>query len=256
MTLLTQIIMKAVQTKIKLCDLKTYEDVKKLENSSVSIFPTGIKTEEEKKQAYTQYSEKLLQEYYDINKDGTTTVEEFAQKEQISSEKAMKLTCNNLSEQTIKNLEKDKDMLKFYDENGDGKISTDEYNKGLATLGLSNLVKSNELSEQEKRIAKNGANLFATNLDMNGDGKISTQEFAFFNEQADECDGKADGIITNIGESAMFQAVTGMNANDKEINRVVNKYLMGEILSAEEQKILERGTATIRNSMKKAAGLE
>ena len=54
----------------------------------------------------------------------------------------------------------------------------------------------------------------------------------------------------------MFQAVTGMNANDKEINRVVNKFLLGEILTAEEQKTLERGTATIRNSMKNAAGLE
>lgn len=248
--------MKAVQTKIKLCDLKTYEDVNKLVNSSVSIFPTGIKNDEEKKQAYTQYSEKLLQEYYDINKDGITTVEEFAQKEKMSSEKAIKLTSNHLSQQTIDNLEKDKDMLKFYDGDGDGKISTDEYNKGLAELGLSDLVQSNELSEQEKRIAQNGANLFATNLDMNGDGKISTNEFAFFNEQADECDGKADGIITNAGESAMFQAVTGMNANDKEINRVVNKFLLGEILTAEEQKTLERGTATIRNSIKKAADLE
>lgn len=248
--------MKAVQTKIKLADLKTYEDLNKLANSSVSIFPTGIKTDEERKQAYTQYSEKLLQEYYDLNKDGLTTVEEFAQKEQTVSEKALKLQAQGLASETIKNLEADKDMLAFYDTTGDGKISAEVYNEGLNKLGLSDLNQPTELSEQEKRIAKNGANLFAKNLDMNGDGIISTKEFAFFNEQADQCDGKADGIITNAGESAMFSAVTGMNANDKEINRAVNKYLLGETLTAEEQKTLERGTITIRNAMKKAAGLE
>lgn len=256
MTTLSQIIMKAVQTKIKLADLQTYADLNKLANSSVSIFPAEIKNDDERKQAYTQYSEKLLQEYYDLNKDGKTTVEEFAQKEQNASEKALKLQKQGLSSGAIKNLEADKDMLKFYDTTGDGKISIDEYNDGLKKLGLSDMVESTELSDQEKRIAHNSANLFAKNLDMDGDGKISTKELTFFNEQADQCDGKADGIITNAGESVMFSAVTGMNANDKEINRVVNKYLLGETLTTEEQATLDRGTSTIRNSMKKAAGWE
>lgn len=256
MTTLSQIIMKAVQTKIKLADLQTYADLNKLANSSVSIFPAEIKNDDEKKQAYTQYSEKLLQEYYDLNKDGKTTVEEFAQKEQNASEKALKLQKQGLASGAIKNLEADKDMLKFYDTTGDGKISIDEYNDGLKKLGLSDMVESTELSDQEKRIAHNSANLFAKNLDMDGDGKISTKELTFFNEQADQCDGKADGIITNAGESVMFSAVTGMNANDKEINRVVNKYLLGETLTTEEQATLDRGTSTIRNSMKKAAGWE
>ena len=71
---------------------------------------------------------------------------------------------------------------------------------------------------------------------MNADGIISKEEFAFFNENADEVDGAKDGIIKNAGETAMFKAVTGMNAGDKDINRVVNKYFNGETLTADEQK--------------------
>lgn len=71
---------------------------------------------------------------------------------------------------------------------------------------------------------------------------------------ADEVDGKTDGVIKNAGESSMFAAVTGMNSSDKEINRVVNKYLLGENITADEQKILEKSSIIIRNNMKKAAG--
>ena len=71
----------------------------------------------------------------------------------------------------------------------------------------------------------------------------------------DEIDGKLDGVITNAGESGMFEAVTGANARDKEINRVVNKYLSGETLTAEEQKILEKSTNILRTNMAKAAGI-
>ncbi|MBS6554195.1 MAG: hypothetical protein KH321_09680 [Clostridium sp.] len=89
---------------------------------------------------------------------------------------------------------------------------------------------------------------------MNADGIISKEELAFFNENADEVDGAKDGIIQNAGETAMFKAVTGMNASDKDINRVVNKYFNGETLTADEQKILEQSTVTIRKNMSKAAG--
>lgn len=201
---------KAADERIANNDLKTYEDLNKLAHSSVSLFSEDIKTNEQKKQAYTQYSERLLKEYYDIDKDGKVTQEEFAQVESKGSEKALKIQ---------------QEALKLED------------------------------SEADDVIAQRSANLFAKNLDMNTDGIISTEELAFFNKNADEVDGKADGVIKNAGESSMFAAVTGMNASDKEINRVVNKYLLGENLTAEEQKILEQSTTTIRNNMRKAAGL-
>ena len=81
------------------------------------------------------------------------------------------------------------------------------------------------------------------------------EELAFFNKNADEIDGELDGVITNAGESGMFGAITGMNAADTEINRVVNKYLSGETLTADEQKILEKSTNIIRTNMAKAAGI-
>lgn len=201
---------KAADERIANNDLKTYEDLNKLVHSSVSLFSEDIKTDEQKKQAYTQYSERLLKEYYDIDKDGKVTQEEFAQVESKGSEKAIKIQ---------------QEALKL------------------------------EASEIDNIIAHRSANLFANNLDMNADGIISTEELAFFNKNADEVDGKVDGVIKNAGESSMFAAVTGMNASDKEINRVVNKYLLGENLTAEEQKILEQSTTTIRNNMRKAAGL-
>lgn len=201
---------KAADERIANNDLKTYEDLNKLAHSTVSLFSEDIKTNEQKKQAYTQYSERLLKEYYDIDKDGKVTQEEFAQVESKGSEKALKIQ---------------QEALKLED------------------------------SEIDNVIAHRTANLFANNLDMNADGIISTEELAFFNKNADEVDGKVDGVIKNAGESSMFAAVTGMNASDKEINRVVNKYLLGENLTAEEQKILEQSTTTIRNNMRKAAGL-
>mgnify|MGYP005771735857 CR=1 FL=1 len=151
----------------------------------------------------------------------------------------------------IAQFEQDPEMLKFYDENSDGKISQEEYKKGLEKL---NLTPSNN-EELNNTIAQRSSNLFARNLDINNDGTISKEELAFFNKNADEMDGTLDGVITNSGESGMFMAITGMNANDVEINRVVNKYLTGQTLTADEQKILERSTNIIRTNMAKAAGI-
>ncbi len=206
----------AAAERIKNSDIKTYDDLNKLAESKVSIFGENTKTDKQKQTAYLDYSEKLLSDYYDINKDGTVTVEEFEQVEHKGTSKTNELT------------------QAFFAEQG-GVISDSE-------------------KDQMATIAQRTANLFAKNLDMNADGIISKEEFAFFNENADEVDGAKDGIIKNAGETAMFKAVTGMNAGDKDINRVVNKYFNGETLTADEQKILEQSTVTIRKSMSKAAG--
>ena len=106
-----------------------------------------------------------------------------------------------------------------------------------------------------KTITVGGKTWFAQNLDFNGNGKIDAKELAFFNENADAIDGAQDGVIKNAGESGMFGAVTGSNASNPEFNRVVNKYLQGETLTAEEQQILQQCQATIRKNMGKAAGI-
>ena len=72
---------EAVAKKIQLTKFETTEDLNNLATSSVSIFGNSVKTKEEQEQAYIDYSEKLLSDYYDINQDGTVTVEEFTQKE-------------------------------------------------------------------------------------------------------------------------------------------------------------------------------
>ena len=246
---ISQQIINAVKAKINFANIQTYDDLTKLANSSVSIWGTDIKTDEQKANAYRQYSEKLLLEYYDLNKDGQVTTEEFAKKEEQSSLKAMQIQEQKINELVIKEIENNPEQLEFYDTNGDKKVSNEEYTNALSKMGLNTSTNVNET------IAKRSVNLFAGNLDMNADGIISTQELAFFNENADACDGEIDGVITNAGESAMFSAITGQNANDSEINRVVNKYLLGETLTAEEQAILEKSKTTIRNNMRKAAGI-
>lgn len=206
----------AVETKIKNSDIKSLADVDALASKSVNIFSADTKTEEQKEQAYLDYSEKLLSDYYDINKDGTTTTEEFEQKEFESTKKVNELTVEHFRND----------------------------------LGA-------ELSEEELKqydnIATRTANLFSKNLDFNGDGKISKEELGFFVKTADGLDGEADGKISGASESAMFGSVTGLNAADEKINAVVNKYLQGQELNAEEEKILESSTVKIRSAMKKAA---
>lgn len=242
---------KAANVRIQNVNLKTYEDLNKLANSSVSIFGTDIKTEQQKNAAYLEYSQHLLNNYYDTNKDGKVTVEEFAAVEQKAAFTALNLQGQKVDNDAIVQLEQDPEMLELYDENKDGQISQEEYTQGLNKAGLTPI--NNE--EFNNTIAQRSGNLFAKNLDMNNDGTISKEEMAFFNKNADEIDGKLDGVITNAGESGMFEAVTGANARDKEINRVVNKYLSGETLTAEEQKILEKSTNILRTNMAKAAGI-
>ncbi len=252
---ITQQAQTAANERIGFNNITNYNDLDRLSNSSVSIFSSEVKTDEQRQQAYTAYSEQLLKEYYDLNGDGTVTTEEFGKKEAEGSASALNIQGQKLDNDVITDIETNpekRDLLEAYDTNDDGKISQEEYQAGLASLGLQPM--NNE--ELNQTISERSGNLFARNLDMNGDGIISAQELAFFNKNADEMDGKADGVITNAGESGMFSAVTGMNANNQEINRVVNKYLSGETLTADEQKILEQSTITLRTNMKKAAGLD
>ena len=252
---ITQQAQTAANERIGFNNITTHEDLDKLAASSVSIFSSDVKTDEQKQQAYTAYSEQLLKEYYDLNGDGKVTTEEFGKKETEGSVNALNIQGQKLDQDVITDIETNPEqqtLLNFYDTNKDGKISQEEYENGLASLG--HQPWNNQ--ELNQTISERSGNLFARNLDMNADGIISAQELAFFNKNADEMDGKADGVITNAGESGMFSAITGMNANDPEVNRVVNKYLSGETLSADEQKILEESTTTIRTNMKKAAGLD
>lgn len=202
---------KAADERIENIKIETYEDLDKLAASSVNLFSAAIKTEIQMDKAYREYSQRLLNNYYDINKDGTVTTDEFADIERQGAQKAVEI----------------------------------QFNK----LGF-------EIPDENAVIAQRSGNLFAANLDINADGIISAEELAFFNEQADLMDGKQDGVIKNSAESGMFEAVTGMNANNKDINRVVNKYLLGQELSEDEQKILEQSTDIIRKNMGKAAGLD
>ena len=220
----SQEVNQAVANKIDLNNIQTYADIQRLENSSVSIFGTNTIAQGKQNEAYTDYSEKLLLEYYDIDKDGKVTAEEFPQKEQQGSEKANELT---------------------FDKSGDD----------TRAMGAEPVELTEEEMQQYKAISQRSANLFAQNLDFNGNGQIDAQELAFFNKTADGIDGKEDGVITAAAESAMFQSVTGMNAENKEYNRVINKYLEGQTLTADEQKILEESQQVIRSSMKKASGL-
>lgn len=220
----SQEVNQAVANKIDLNNIQTYADIQRLENSSVSIFGTNTIAQGKQNEAYTDYSEKLLLEYYDIDKDGKVTAEEFAQKEQQGSEKANELTLDKIADDT-------------------------------RAMGAEPVELTEEEMQQYKAISQRSANLFAQNLDFNGNGQIDAQELAFFNKTADGIDGKEDGVITAAAESAMFQSVTGMNAENKEYNAVINKYLQGQTLTADEQKILEESQQAIRTSMRKASGL-
>ena len=241
----------AASQRISLNNLKTYADLNALSKSSIKIWGDDVKTDSQKKQAYTEYSEELLLQYYDLNHDGSVTVDEFAKVEGDGSLTALNLQGQKIDDDARLAAEKEPSLLTFYDKDKDGHISKDEYEKGLAEMDLSTY--NNPVLN--KTVATRSANLFAQNLDFNGNGKIDAKELAFFNENADAIDGAQDGVIKNAGESGMFGAVTGSNASNPEFNRVVNKYLQGETLTAEEQQILEQCQATIRKNMGKAAGI-
>lgn len=244
-------ITKAVDDKVKSMDIKTYDDLLKLSDSKVSIFSGATQTDAQKKQAYEDYSEKLLLQHYDLNKDGKVTEEEFAKIEEEDSSKVLTIQSIKIDERAKSLATENPDLMELYDKDKDGKISEKEYTEGLKTLDSQRTFNP----ELIKTLAERKGNLFAKNLDMNSDGIISKEEFAFFNKIADSLDRQEDGVISDAAESGMFQSVTGMNAENKEINRVVNKYLGGQTLTADEQKTLDESTVKIRKALGKAAGL-
>lgn len=215
---------KAVTDKINFNNITTYDDITRLESSSVSIFGSNIQTDEQKNGAYTDYSQKLLLDYYDENHDGIVTIEEFAKREQKGGETTMDLTNKKLNDDVI-------------------------------AMGGQPMEISDEEQAQQKLISQRSANLFAQNLDINGNGQIDAAELAFFNKIADGLDGKEDGVIYASNESQMFQSVTGMNADNKSYNEVVNKYLLGQTLTAEEEQILKQSQQAIRSALGKASGI-
>lgn len=215
---------QAVANKIKYNNLQTYDDITRLEASSVSIFGADIKTDEQKNNAYTDYSSKLLIDYYDDNGDGVVSVEEFQAKEQAGGLKANDLTFDKLNADAI-------------------------------AMGGKAMSISDEEKNQYNLIAQRTANLFAQNLDINNNGMIDANELAFLNKYADGLDGKEDGVIYASNESVMAQSIMGTNAENKKYNEVINKYLLGQTLTVEEEQILKEAQSTIKKSLSKASGI-
>lgn len=220
----SQEVNQAVTDKINFNNIKTYADIERLKNSSVSIFGANTVSEGKQSEAYNDYSAKLLLDYYDIDKDGTVTEEEFAQVEQSDNEKQFE-------------------------------IDNEHFNNVSKAQGHESVEFREKEMNAIKAPAQRSANLFAQNLDFNDNGKIDAEELAFFNQMADKIDGKADGVILQKSETAMFKSVTGANADNEEYNRVVNKYLRGETLTAEEQKTLEESQKAIKAALRKSSGL-
>ena len=142
-------------------------------------------------------------------------------------------------------------ILSTYDENKDKTITVAEFTKKeVADMGA-DWTQSNPLAAQRS------GNLFAQNLDANGDGKISIDEFSYFLKEADTMDDadnmEQDGIITEKSEAALADSVGGTNISDEKLKEVTKKYLEGKTLTAEEQKILNDGSKTIRTSMAERA---
>ena len=54
----------AANERIGFNNITNYDDLNRLATSSVSIFSSDVKTDEQRQQAYTAYSEQLLKEYY------------------------------------------------------------------------------------------------------------------------------------------------------------------------------------------------
>lgn len=220
----SQEVTQAVTDKINYNDIKTYDDITRLETSSVSIFGSNIQTDEQKNAAYNDYSEKLLLDYYDENHDGTVTIEEFSKREQSGNETVVDLTMKKINDDTI-------------------------------AMGGEAAELSDEEKAQYKTIAQRSANLFAQNLDINENGKIDAAELAFFNKLADGLDGKDDGVIYASNEAKIFESATGMNVDNKKYNEIINKYMLGQTLTAEEEQILHESQQTIRKAMGKASGI-
>ncbi|MDR1168899.1 MAG: LysM peptidoglycan-binding domain-containing protein [Heliobacteriaceae bacterium] len=194
----------AADAKIKSFDFNTPEDIENAKNFEVSLFSPDTNTDEQKNQAYSDYAEKILNDYYDINKDGKVTKEEFEEKE-------------------FNGLQKTNEIMGYGDED--------------------------DIS------AKRMSSLYAQNMDLDFDEVISKEELAYFVKMSDKIDKKQDGVINAKFETGMAQSMLGLYSNDDKTKGIIQKYLMGETLTPEEQKIFNEASADRRISMASKAGL-
>ncbi len=141
------------------------------------------------------------------------------------------------------------EILNSYNRDGDSKVTVKE----MGTAEAEHLITNGA----QEDIAKRSGNLFAQNMDINGDGIIDIEEFKFFQKTADgmggELDGKMDGKILAGSEAVLFESIQGLIVDDKDLQKVTEKYLAGDNLTKDEQDILNKGSVTIRTAMSKSA---
>lgn len=135
-------------------------------------------------------------------------------------------------------------MLKtYYDTDKSGDITVKEF----AQVEYNNSKKIAE-GQREFEIAERSAYFFAEQVDINGDGLISTDEFTYFQKSADKADSKQDGTIHTSGEQFMVESMTGIDAQNKTVKKISEKYLLGNNLTKEEQEYLNQAAENIRNA--------
>lgn len=172
----------------------------------------------------------------DVKNALTSSVSIFLEGKMTKEEKAEAYRA--YSEELLKN---------YYDENGDGSVTVEEF----AKKETADLVKAG--GEEIEDISKRKSYLIAENLDIDGDGKISDKEMTYFNRKADNQDGTEDGKITGKSEAEVIVGITGTNADDKNINRLSNKYLEGKNLDDDAQDFMNIASERIRTEMSKDA---
>lgn len=153
-----------------------------------------------------------------------------------------------------------REMLeRYYDSDNDKKITVEEFAKvEMREIQKDKTGDAKTFQELEKFKAESERYgfLLAQNLDVNGDGTISVDEMNYFNKKidiTDKGDDHGDGKLTNAATAHIADMVYGVDADDKKVKEVTEKYLKGEDLTEEEQKILNGASTTIRTSMAKNA---
>lgn len=145
------------------------------------------------------------------------------------------------------------ETLKIYDKeygNGDGQTSIEEYTKAIDDITVKNTeLAYGKLSDEEKQISQRMNELLAMSMDFDGDGFISKEEEAFINYMADGLDneeGKADGTMLYAGLNEMSNAIMGLYSDSADL---VEKYIMGEELSPQEQERLANTQKIIKSQV-------
>lgn len=226
-------------------------EIKKLEEELKGLQPKGEAETPDKDQIDAAVEKKIslhnLKEYEDIDKAHKSQIQIYG--DDVKTDAGKKAAYMEYAKKLLS---------KYYDNDNNDEVTVEEFtqkelvnNETVAELMAKKL--STPLSDKDKVIAERTASLFAQNLDFNGNGKIDAEELAFFNKEADKIDGTQDGVIKASSEAAMYKSVVGQDANDEKLKTVVEKYLQGETLTAEEKQILENGQKTLKSNIKQAA---